>query len=222
MRKFLTSIGMVVAVTFAAPAVAVAPPPASPTVAISPAFQYMGSEIDPGGAEPLRTIGFSFTLTQPTSVNALGYWIGGIPANSRVGIWDSSGTLITSTTVTTTDPVTNNYRFGSIAPVLLQAMTTYIIGGEYTGGAFPFNLQNLTKAPVYIYGDIRESRAASGFSVPDSSFADSQGAFGDQGFALVNFSIAAVPEPATWAMMLIGFGVIGTSLRRRRKALAVA
>ena len=29
----------------------------------------------------------------------------------------------------------------------------------------------------------------------------------------------AVPEPATWAMMLLGFGAIGYSLRRRRKAL---
>lgn len=28
---------------------------------------------------------------------------------------------------------------------------------------------------------------------------------------------AAVPEPATWAMMLIGFGAIGVSLRRRRQ-----
>lgn len=29
--------------------------------------------------------------------------------------------------------------------------------------------------------------------------------------------VAAVPEPATWAMMLAGFGMIGFSLRRRRK-----
>jgi hypothetical protein len=27
---------------------------------------------------------------------------------------------------------------------------------------------------------------------------------------------AAVPEPATWAMMLVGFGAVGSSLRRRR------
>ncbi|WP_246167336.1 PEPxxWA-CTERM sorting domain-containing protein [Sphingomonas piscis] len=36
---------------------------------------------------------------------------------------------------------------------------------------------------------------------------------------------AAVPEPATWAMMLLGFGGIGYSMRRRRKpeqALATA
>jgi hypothetical protein len=31
---------------------------------------------------------------------------------------------------------------------------------------------------------------------------------------------AAVPEPATWAMMLLGFGAIGFALRRRRSAIA--
>jgi hypothetical protein len=33
---------------------------------------------------------------------------------------------------------------------------------------------------------------------------------------------AAVPEPATWAMMITGFGMAGVSLRRRRSALATA
>jgi hypothetical protein len=28
--------------------------------------------------------------------------------------------------------------------------------------------------------------------------------------------LAPVPEPGTWAMMLIGFGAIGASMRRRR------
>lgn len=30
-------------------------------------------------------------------------------------------------------------------------------------------------------------------------------------------AVAAVPEPATWAMMLIGFGAMGVAMRRRRR-----
>lgn len=34
----------------------------------------------------------------------------------------------------------------------------------------------------------------------------------------IDTTVAAVPEPATWVMMLIGFGAMGYSVRRRRKA----
>lgn len=37
----------------------------------------------------------------------------------------------------------------------------------------------------------------------------------------INFSVtAAVPEPATWAMMILGFGVVGGTMRRRSSAKA--
>ena len=35
------------------------------------------------------------------------------------------------------------------------------------------------------------------------------------GPALDNVSIGAIPEPATWAMVILGFGVIGGALRRK-------
>ena len=37
----------------------------------------------------------------------------------------------------------------------------------------------------------------------------------------LNSNIAAVPEPATWAMMIGGFGMIGASMRRRRQQVRV-
>ncbi|WP_445191669.1 Npun_F0296 family exosortase-dependent surface protein [Sphingomonas sp. Tas61C01] len=40
-------------------------------------------------------------------------------------------------------------------------------------------------------------------------------------FEVDNLAIAAVPEPATWAMMLIGFGLIGATARYRRRHNAV-
>ena len=48
------------------------------------------------------------------------------------------------------------------------------------------------------------------------------GALGTQG--ITGITIAAVPEPGTWAMMLIGFGAIGVAVRRRRsvRGLAIA
>ena len=43
------------------------------------------------------------------------------------------------------------------------------------------------------------------------------------GFKLASVNVtAAVPEPSTWAMMLIGFGAIGVASRRRRKTLVLA
>ncbi|MDP1028654.1 PEPxxWA-CTERM sorting domain-containing protein [Sphingomonas sp. KR1UV-12] len=40
-------------------------------------------------------------------------------------------------------------------------------------------------------------------------------------FKLAQLTVTAVPEPATWAMMLVGFGMVGAAARyRRRKAVA--
>jgi hypothetical protein len=36
------------------------------------------------------------------------------------------------------------------------------------------------------------------------------------------YGLAAVPEPATWTMMLVGFGLLGGALRRRARSNAVA
>lgn len=38
---------------------------------------------------------------------------------------------------------------------------------------------------------------------------------------LDTISLSAVPEPATWAMMIVGFGMVGGAMRRRRTQTAV-
>jgi len=44
----------------------------------------------------------------------------------------------------------------------------------------------------------------------------------DQNLAPVPPVTGAVPEPATWAMMILGFGVVGAGMRRRRVRVAFA
>ena len=55
------------------------------------------------------------------------------------------------------------------------------------------------------------------------SFVD-QGPSNQQGNLLDNVAVTSVPEPATWAVMLVGFGAIGASMRNnnRRKLAASA
>jgi PEP-CTERM motif len=44
---------------------------------------------------------------------------------------------------------------------------------------------------------------------------------GGAGYFIVRVAQGAVPEPASWAMMLVGFGVVGGALRSRRNSLRV-
>lgn len=51
--------------------------------------------------------------------------------------------------------------------------------------------------------------------------------FSDTGTRSINFTLAgaevtAVPEPASWALMIVGFGAVGATLRRRRVAVRYA
>ena len=203
MRSIPAAIGFALALSFASPAAA----------QISPAFDYTSSSTLSDGRA--YTLGFSFSLSQATTIDGLGYWTGGTLSSHQVGIWSSSGNLLASGTVSAADPLLGNYRYDSISPLLLGA-GNYVIGGQFFGGLFPSDLAGVTTAPNFTWTGDRQIQG--GFALPTEAYLT----YGNQGIALVNFSIAqtnAVPEPATWAMMLIGFGAIGASLRRRKAAL---
>ncbi len=51
------------------------------------------------------------------------------------------------------------------------------------------------------------------------TFSDLPGGNGNIGNLLDNVTIAAVPEPASWMLMLAGFGMLGFALRSRRQTV---
>jgi PEP-CTERM motif len=92
-----------------------------------------------------------------------------------------------------------------------------------------FNLTQVPLAPAY-FGNPNfpgqqagEAFAFFNFDVPEGFDRVFFAAGGGGGFEFDNFTIgaglSAVPEPATWAMLITGFGLVGGALRRRHMVL---
>jgi len=86
------------------------------------------------------TIGWQFMPTTDISVTHLGYYQTGFPEktlkdNHEVGIYNSSGTLVVSATVTTTTPIREGrFRYVAVTPTFLDANQTYYAAGLSVSG----------------------------------------------------------------------------------------
>ena len=98
-----------------------------------------------------------------------------------------------------------------------RAILSLFLNGAQVASTFVlFNQNNIADQRIGINGVIFNSATlaygtANGIGTLNEAIDD------------ITFSAAAaVPEPSTWAMMLIGFAGIGYSMRRRRRSTAVA
>jgi hypothetical protein len=163
------------------------------------------------------TLGYQFTTSVALSINALGYWDDGRGNNHQVGIWNSGGTLLLSTTVLGSDPLTGHFRYDSITPFSLAA-GTYVIGGEFLGNgdSFTRNPMGVNTMPGYTWGEDRQL-AGSGLNFPT----DSTNGYGPNGILVVDFSVGggsvlSNPEPGTLVLMLSAM-LAGAGFRSSRR-----
>ena len=102
------------------------------------------------------------------------------------------------------------YNGGNLAAVEAQNADNFVVGGLPA-----FN-------PAHIYEFLLNTGAA----VPTQLyFGVSDGIFGDNGGAFevtIDTIDSGVPEPSTWAMFLLGFGLIGAAVRRRKVNVSYA
>jgi hypothetical protein len=84
------------------------------------------------------------------------------------------------------------------------------------GGTSTFAVNNPTGSNIF------DIIAPTGQSYTQASFSTTNGGFVDfKQLRLVLATPSGVPEPATWAMMLLGFGGIGMAMRRSRRSGAL-
>lgn len=164
------------------------------------------------------TLGYQFTSLQAQRVTALGaydYLGDGFSEAHEVGLWDSAGTLLASANVTSAGALLDGFRYSSISGLDLAAGGVYTVGASNFGRGDAYLLDALVSPATGITFNIGRYTNGSGLMSPTFS-SNSGGYFGG------NLQVAAVPEPATWAMMLVGFGMMGGAIRSRRRSTAVS
>jgi hypothetical protein len=203
---------------FVATAIAAMPLVASPAMAATAVQSFSGGALfgfNSGG----ETVGFTFSTSDDLLVTQLGWYApnGTLVSSRPVGIWNSGGTLLGSTTVSAGAPDGTGFRYATTTPISLFAGQQYFIGGRDTqadGDGYISSVSGLVMGPSITFrGSARNS--GSGFTFPNVIDATTtNGRFG------ANFQYTvqsgAVPEPAAWALMIGGFGLAGAMLRRRR------
>jgi hypothetical protein len=159
--------------------------------------------------------GWSFTTTEKVTVTALdAFDPTGDGAAGTVRLYNAAGMVLASAKVTTSDPKEGTapvlfYSAKLAKPIVLLAKTKYFIAEDLgTATSANGNVTGLTTTTGITYGAEVAAMGQGQKPTTDATMgAFSPGIFGP------NFDVGAVglavPEPATWAMMLLGFGLLG-------------
>lgn len=113
---------------------------------------------------------------------------------------------------TTGFQVISSNTFGPLEYAYNSEDDTLILGG--LGNAFPDQCTNTLSSFCTFIRNISSENPSSNFAIqfgPDETLSSS---FDEA--SITPFAVGAVPEPGSWALMLVGFGLAGAALRRRR------
>jgi hypothetical protein len=163
----------------------------------------------------------TITIVQPTTVNVQGP----TTLNSidvTFGVTDTDAVSPFVETVSWTNDLAGVYNFRLFTntdtangPGDVDFSSAYLTGGGI------LNPINLLADPSNT--DLAETLRLNGLGLAAGTYTLTiEGTRGSASIFGGHIDFSAVPEPGTWAMMLLGFGAIGWQLRRRRSSQVLA
>jgi hypothetical protein len=211
MRKFLLSAAAIAAAALATPALAGTviydtPPTTGPNQ------NWTG------------VLGLDFVVTsRPVTIDGLGAFDGdknGINSDIWVGIFNGDGSVAVAAVNFNGSAATGqDFIFKAINGVTLAPGNYQLAAWGYGNGEGNYNAYGPSGSAI-TFNSLFGSLAATGTRYGNAGSAGVLATNVDNGltrYGSASFT-ASVPESATWAMMLLGFGMIGGAARSRRKA----
>jgi hypothetical protein len=219
-------------------ALAIATIAAAAAAQAGPAWEFTS----PGNSYTNGTWDFAtaFTVDSNVTVSGLGYYADPLTGNvdgNPVAFYQcadaaclTTATLLASTTVTDTYALNGHFRYVTISPITLMAGTSYEVAGVSNSDNYTWNdpgfvtdsaitllntsgqysRWNALGAPAFLTGSTYLDRGnQDGYWGPNLYFGSATGFTG-------------VPEPTSWALLILGMGGIGAALRRRQGGLVTA
>jgi hypothetical protein len=183
--------------------------------------------VQPFGAPDTATYGQSFTVAAgDTQLTSFSMFLNGTGASltfrGYLAAWDGAKatSLLYTSADTTISSGAGNQEFTFTPNIAVTPGSQYI--------AF-LSISQLAAQPASTYTmpirfGLSDILPGGGFFFQNngtdfaSLFANNWSGFGESNDVAFKATFAAVPEPATWAMMIGGFGLAGMAARRRAKA----
>lgn len=158
--------------------------------------------------------GVDLSTTLPGGVTYFGFWLSALDGGNNVRFYSGGNLLFTFTAQNARDfiaglPNTNAY-FGNPTGQFLgqNAHEPYSFLNFYARGGTTFDRVEFSQVGGGGYESdnhtVGQWNRISGTIIP------------------LDGAINAIPEPETWAMLLVGFGLVGTGMRRRRLTVVAA
>jgi hypothetical protein len=166
-----------------------------------------------------RTAGWTFQMANSEPVTELGcfaYIFTNYPSiiAIQVGLWNDSGSLLASNSISPGSTLINESRYESITPVSLDPGQTYHLGLFYSDGTISLDVAGVAaegtifSSPAILF--LAAASSSAGFAFPAEE-PQTQGSI----YAGPNFRYG-VPEPSSWLLLSLG-GLFLTARRGRQR-----